>query len=52
MATLSVIICTHNPRLDYLRRTFDALKLQTLDRDQWELLLIDNASDNECRDRV
>jgi glycosyltransferase involved in cell wall biosynthesis len=45
MATLSVIICTHNPRLDYLCRTLDALKLQTLDRDQWELLLIDNASD-------
>ena len=42
---LSVIICTNNPREDYLRRTLDALQQQTLPRDQWELLLIDNASE-------
>lgn len=41
---LSVIICTHNPRLDYLRRVLDALKVQTLPKEQWELLLIDNSS--------
>lgn len=41
---LSVIICTHNPREDYLRRTLEALEKQTLPKDQWELLLIDNAS--------
>ena len=41
---LSVIICTHNPRTDYLRRTLEALKAQTLPKEQWELLLIDNAS--------
>ncbi len=41
---LSVIICTHNPRADYLRRVLDALKKQTLPKEQWELLLIDNAS--------
>jgi glycosyltransferase involved in cell wall biosynthesis len=41
---LSVIICTHNPRGNYLRRVLDALKAQTLAKDQWELLLIDNAS--------
>lgn len=41
---ISVIICTHNPREDYLRRTLDALKTQTLPKVQWELLLIDNAS--------
>jgi glycosyltransferase involved in cell wall biosynthesis len=40
----SVIICTHNPRPDYLRRVLDALKAQTLPKEQWELLLIDNAS--------
>ncbi len=45
MSLLSLIICTHNPRPDYLRRTLDALKAQTLPREQWELLLIDNASD-------
>jgi len=41
---LSVIICTHNPRPDYLRRTLDALKAQTFRKEQWELLLVDNAS--------
>ena len=44
---LSVIICTHNPRKDYLTRVLQALKAQTLPKDQWELLLIDNASDQE-----
>jgi glycosyltransferase involved in cell wall biosynthesis len=41
---LSVIICTHNPRKDYLERTLNALRAQTLPKEQWELLLIDNAS--------
>jgi glycosyltransferase involved in cell wall biosynthesis len=41
---LSVIICTHNPREDYLRRTLEALEKQTLPKEGWELLLIDNAS--------
>ena len=41
---VSVIICTHNPRPEYLQRTLLALKEQTLPATQWELLLIDNAS--------
>ena len=41
---LSVIICSHNPRPDYLERTLNALRAQTLPKEQWELLLIDNAS--------
>jgi glycosyltransferase involved in cell wall biosynthesis len=41
---ISVIICTHNPRVDYLRRTVEALKAQTLPAEQWEFLLVDNAS--------
>jgi glycosyltransferase involved in cell wall biosynthesis len=41
---ISVIICTHNPREDYLTRVLDALKNQSLAKEQWELLLIDNAS--------
>jgi glycosyltransferase involved in cell wall biosynthesis len=41
---LSVIICTHNPRQDYLSRTLEALREQTLSHDQWELLIVDNAS--------
>jgi glycosyltransferase involved in cell wall biosynthesis len=44
MPAISVIICAHNPRPDYLRRVLDALKAQTLSPLQWELLLIDNAS--------
>jgi glycosyltransferase involved in cell wall biosynthesis len=42
--TISAIICTHNPRPDYLERTLNALREQTLPKEQWELLLIDNAS--------
>jgi glycosyltransferase involved in cell wall biosynthesis len=42
---ISVVICSHNPREDYLRRTLEALKGQSLPTDQWELLLIDNASE-------
>jgi hypothetical protein len=41
---ISVILCTHNPREEFLRRMLESLRGQTLPRDQWELLLIDNAS--------
>jgi glycosyltransferase involved in cell wall biosynthesis len=43
---LSVIICTHNPRPDYLGRVLNALREQTLPRENWELLLVDNASNS------
>jgi glycosyltransferase involved in cell wall biosynthesis len=46
----TVIICTHNPRPEYLRRALDALKMQTLPSLQWELLLIDNASRKRLSD--
>ena len=42
---LSVIICTHNPRHDYLNRVLTSLKEQTYSVNDWELLVIDNASD-------
>jgi glycosyltransferase involved in cell wall biosynthesis len=45
MSQLSVVICTHNPRQDYLERTLASLQAQTLARDRWELLVVDNASD-------
>lgn len=41
---VSVIICTHNPRPEYLRRVLGALEAQTLPKENWELLVIDNAS--------
>lgn len=42
---ISVIICTHNPRKHYLDRVLKSLEEQTLSQELWELLLIDNASD-------
>lgn len=41
---ISVCVCTHNPREDYLSRTLQALREQTLPQEWWELLLIDSAS--------
>ncbi|HWL51432.1 MAG TPA: glycosyltransferase family 2 protein [Chthoniobacteraceae bacterium] len=41
---LSVIICTYNPRRDYLARVIDSLKKQTLSFGEWELIVVDNAS--------
>ena len=40
----SVVICTHNPRSDYFTRVLDGLRHQTLSMDEWELLVVDNAS--------
>ncbi len=44
MPALTVIIPTHNPDGDRLRRTLDGLRAQSLPFDRWETLLIDNAS--------
>ncbi len=41
---LSVAICTHNPKPHYLERVIGALRNQCTSVDQWELLLVDNAS--------
>src|SRR5260370_12163363 len=48
----SVIICTHNPRMDYLARVLTALKEQTGSKELWEVLLIDSASDDPLAGRV
>jgi glycosyltransferase involved in cell wall biosynthesis len=45
MVDVSIIICTHNPRPHYLGRVLEALRNQTLSSERWELLLVDNASD-------
>jgi glycosyltransferase involved in cell wall biosynthesis len=44
MFDISVIVCTHNPRPEYLKRVFEALEKQTLPKDRWEMLVIDNLS--------
>lgn len=41
---ISVVIPTHNPRMDYLRRVLEALRGQTLAKDLWELVVVDNGS--------
>jgi glycosyltransferase involved in cell wall biosynthesis len=43
--SISVILCTHNPRPDYLGRVLAALRGQTLPAERWEFLLVDNASE-------
>jgi len=41
---ISVVLCTHNPRADFLARTLESLRHQDLPLTQWELVLIDNHS--------
>jgi glycosyltransferase involved in cell wall biosynthesis len=43
---LSAVICTHNPRQDYLLRTLNSLRAQIMDQKDWELIIIDNQSSN------
>jgi glycosyltransferase involved in cell wall biosynthesis len=45
MLDLSIIICTYNPKQQLLARALDALKAQTLNVNQWELVIIDNQSE-------
>ena len=52
MADISVIVCTRNPRGDYLRRVLNALNAQTLSKDNWELLVVDNASNERLSDSL
>ena len=46
MIEVSVVICSHNPRPAYFERTLESLRAQTLAQEKWELLLVDNASQN------
>jgi glycosyltransferase involved in cell wall biosynthesis len=50
--SVSVLICSHNPREDYLARALCALDAQTLAKAEWELLLIDNGSAPRLADSV
>ncbi len=52
MLALSVIICTHNPRPGYFGRTLDALRDQSLSRERWELVVVDNSSDPPVAGRL
>lgn len=52
MVALSVVICTHNPRLHLLGRTLEGLRRQSLPTDAWELLVVDNASSEPVSHRA
>lgn len=52
MPEISVVICTHNPRMDYLERVLGALQGQSFAKERWELLLIDNKSEHALAERV
>jgi glycosyltransferase involved in cell wall biosynthesis len=43
----SVIICTHNPRPAFMFRVLNALRKQTASFLKWELIIVDNASDEQ-----
>lgn len=45
---LSVIIPTHNPAAIRLRRTVAALRSQSLPTAEWELVIVDNASEDRA----
>ena len=46
---VSVVLCTFNPDRDRMQRSIDALKRQTLPREEWELIVVDNASESPVR---
>ncbi len=52
LASISVIICAHNSRLDYFERVLNALKSQSLNQERWELLVVDNASDRPLKTEI
>src|SRR5688572_6616303 len=48
----TVVICTHNPREDYLRECLNALKEQSLPKSEWELVVVDNCSDKPLAESI
>lgn len=49
---ISVITCTHNPDVETLVRVFRALDQQSLPKDRWEYVVIDNGSAQPLRDSL
>jgi glycosyltransferase involved in cell wall biosynthesis len=49
---VSVVIPTHNPRIDYLQRVLLALRAQQFPLAEWELIIVDNASAEPVAPRV
>jgi glycosyltransferase involved in cell wall biosynthesis len=42
--SLTVVIPTYNPRLDYLERVLASMRAQTITASEWDLLVVDNNS--------
>lgn len=51
MFELAVIICTRNPNPGRLQRVLSALEAQTLDKQLWQLVIVDNNSDDAVSER-
>ncbi len=49
---ISVIICSYNPDIGILNNVLDVLSKQTLDRDRWELIIVDNNSPEKIEDSI
>ncbi len=41
---ISVLLCTHNPRPEFVSAAMDGLRAQTLSLERWELIVVDNGS--------
>lgn len=49
---LSVILCAYNPRIDYLEQVLSSLLEQTLSKSLWELIIVDNNSNNHFAEKI
>ncbi len=49
-ASLSVVICAHNPHRERFQLTLESLKAQTLPAAEWELIVVDNSSSQPLAD--
>ncbi len=49
---VSVVLCAHNSRTDYLDATLESLRCQDLPTSEWELIVIDNKSEQPIAARI
>jgi len=49
---ISVIICSYKPDIGILNNVLDVLSKQTLDRDRWELIIVDNNSPEKIEHNI
>lgn len=49
---VSVVLCTYNPKPKYLSRVLNSLANQTLPTNRWELIIVDNNSQNNFYEEI